>query len=196
MTEFLAGYETLSSLEKIYTVTLIIGIIVPLLDLLMGVLSVGLHVGADIDSDMGADMNFASTWLPLSPLAILSFLVLFGGGGLISLYFVNEKISLIVAIVGGYLFAVVMNKFVIVPLKKSRPSAPKAVDIIGKTGRVTSSIIATGFGEIVIIIDRVTLNYSAASSNNEAIGYGETVKVLEIKENGVAIVQKEQKEKK
>ncbi|NCC16390.1 MAG: hypothetical protein EOM28_08590 [Clostridia bacterium] len=194
MAELLAGYETLSSLEKIYTVSLIIGIIVPLLDLLMGVLSIGLHVGTDIDIDMDVDMNFASTWLPFSSLAILSFLVLFGGGGLISLYFVNEKMSLIVAIVVGYLFAVVMNKFVIIPLKKNRVTSPKSVEIIGKTARVTSSIIESGFGEIVVIVDRITLNYTAASRDNEAIGYGEIVKVLELKENGVAIVWKEKKE--
>lgn len=194
MAELLAGYETLSSLEKIYTVSLIIGIIVPLLDLLMGVLSIGLHVGTDIDIDMDVDMNFASTWLPFSSLAILSFLVLFGGGGRISLYFVNEKMSLIFAIVVGYLFAVVMNKFVIIPLKKNRVTSPKSVEIIGKTARVTSSIIESGFGEIVVIVDRITLNYTAASRDNEAIGYGEIVKVLELKENGVAIVWKEKKE--
>ncbi|QIB69515.1 hypothetical protein Ami103574_09315 [Aminipila butyrica] len=193
MTEFLAGYETLSLLEKIYTVSLIIGIIVPLLDLLMGVLSIGLHVGADVDISMDSDMNFASTWLPLSPLAILSFLVLFGGGGLVSLYFVNEKISLVFAVILGYSFAIVMNKFVIIPLKKNRMTPPKSGEIIGHTARVTSSIIESGFGEIVIIINRVTLNYTAASSDNEAIGYGETVKVLELKENGVAIVRKEKK---
>lgn len=194
MTELLAGYETLSSLEKVYTVSLIIGIIVPLLDLIMGVLSIGLDGGTDIDLSVDADMNFASTWLPLSSLAILSFLVLFGGGGLISLFFVGEKMSLIIAIVVGYSFAIVMNKFVITPLKKNRVTSPKAVEIIGKTARVSSSIIESGFGEIVVIVDRVTLNYTAASKDNEAIGYGETVKVLELKENGVAIVCKEKKE--
>lgn len=194
MKELLAGYETLSSLEKIYTATLVIGIIVPILDLIMGVLSIGLHMGADIDFDLDADMNFASTWLPLSSLAILSFLVLFGGGGLISLFFVSEKISLLIAIAAGYFFAVVMNKFVILPLKKNRVSSPKIEEIIGKSARVTSSIIDSGFGEIVVIVDRITLNYTAASKDNEAIGYGETVEILELKENGVAIVCKEKKE--
>lgn len=194
MTALLAGYETLSSLEKIYTVSLIVGIIVPLLDLFMGVLSIGLHAGIDIDIDMDADMHFASTWLPLNSLGILSFLVLFGGGGLISLYFVNEKMSLIIAIVVGYSFAVVMNKFIIIPLKKNRVTSPKSVEIIGQTARVTSSIIESGFGEIVVIVDRVTLNYTAVSRDSEAIGYGEIVKVLELKENGVAVVRKEKKE--
>jgi len=150
MKELLAGYETLSSLEKIYTASLVIGIIVPILDLIMGVLSIGLHMGTDIDFDFDADMNFASTWLPLSSLAILSFLVLFGGGGLISLFFVSEKISLLIAIVAGYFFAVVMNKFVIIPLKRNRVSSPKAEEIIGKSARVTSSIIESGFGEVVV----------------------------------------------
>ncbi|AMJ40711.1 hypothetical protein [Anaerotignum propionicum] len=193
MKELLAGYETLSSLEKIYTASLVIGIIVPILDLIMGVLSIGLHMGTDIDFDFDADMNFASTWLPLSSLAILSFLVLFGGGGLISLFFVSEKISLLIAIAAGYFFAVVMNKFVIIPLKRNRVSSPKAEEIIGKSARVTSSIIESGFGEIVVIVDRITLNYTAASKDNEAIGYGETVQILELKENGVAIVCKEKK---
>lgn len=194
MKELLAGYETLSALEKIYTATLVIGIIVPILDLIMGVLSVGLHLGADIDFDLDADMNFASTWLPLSSLAILSFLVLFGGGGLISLFFVSEKISLLIAIAAGYFFAVIMNKFVIMPLKKNRVSSPKTKEIIGRSARVSSSIIESGFGEIVVIVDRITLNYTAASKDNEAIDYGEIVEILELKENGVAIVCKEKKE--
>ncbi len=194
MKELLAGYETLSSLEKIYTATLVIGIIVPILDLMMGVLSIGLHLGADIDFDLDADMNFASTWLPLSSLAILSFLVLFGGGGLISLFFVSEKISLLIAIVAGYFFAVIMNKFVILPLKKNRVSSPKSKEIVGRSARVTNAIIESGFGEIVVIVDRITLNYTAASKDNEAIGYGEIVEILELKENGVAIVCKEKKE--
>lgn len=194
MKELLAGYETLSSLEKIYTATLVIGIIVPILDLIMGVLSIGLHLGADIDFDLDADMNFASTWLPLSSLAILSFLVLFGGGGLISLFFVSEKISLLIAIAAGYFFAVIMNKFVIIPLKKNRVSSPKTKEIIGRSARVTCSIIESGFGEIVVIVDRITLNYTAASKDNEAIDYGEIVEILELKENGVAIVCKEKKE--
>lgn len=194
MKELLAGYETLSALEKIYTATLVIGIIVPILDLIMGVLSIGLHLGADIDFDLDADMNFASTWLPLSSLAILSFLVLFGGGGLISLFFVSEKISLLIAIAAGYFFAVIMNKFVIIPLKKNRVSSPKTKEIIGRSARVSSSIIESGFGEIVVIVDRITLNYTAASKDNEAIDYGEIVEILELKENGVAIVCKEKKE--
>ncbi|MCQ4937527.1 MULTISPECIES: hypothetical protein [Anaerotignum] len=194
MKELLAGYETLSALEKIYTATLVIGIIVPILDLIMGVLSIGLHLGADIDFDLDADMNFASTWLPLSSLAILSFLVLFGGGGLISLFFVSEKISLLIAIAAGYFFAVIMNKFVIMPLKKNRVSSPKTKEIIGRSARVSSSIIESGFGEIVVIVDRITLNYTAASKDNEAIDYGEIVEILELKENGVAIVCKEKKE--
>ena len=194
MTELLAGYDTLSSLGKIYTVCLVIGIIVPILDLLMGVLSIGLHMGADIDISMDADMNFASTWLPLNPLAILSFLVLFGGGGLISSYFVNENISLILAVIAGYLCAVGINKFVLIPLKRNRITSPKVEAIIGKRARVTSSIIESGFGEIVIIIDRVTLTYTATSWDNQAIGYGETVRIIDLKENGVAIVQKEKEE--
>lgn len=194
MKGLLAGYETLSALEKIYTATLVIGIIVPILDLIMGVLSIGLHLGADIDFDLDADMNFASTWLPLSSLAILSFLVLFGGGGLISLFFVSEKISLLIAIAAGYFFAVIMNKFVIIPLKKNRVSSPKTKEIIGRSARVSSSIIESGFGEIVVIVDRITLNYTAASKDNEAIDYGEIVEILELKENGVAIVCKEKKE--
>lgn len=194
MKELLAGYETLSALEKIYTATLVIGIIVPILDLIMGVLSIGLHLGADIDFDLDADMNFASTWLPLSSLAILSFLVLFGGGGLISLFFVSEKISLLIAIAAGYFFAVIMNKFVIMPLKKNRVSSPKTKEIIGRSARVSSSIIESGFGEIVVIVDRITLNYTATSKDNEAIDYGEIVEILELKENGVAIVCKEKKE--
>lgn len=194
MTELLAGYETLSSLEKIYTVCLVVGIIVPLLDLLMGVLSIGLHVGADIDTSMDADMNFASTWLPLSPLAILAFLVLFGGVGLISSYFVDENMSLILGVIAGYSCAVVLNKFVFIPLKMNRITSPKSEALIGKRARVTSSIIESGFGEIMIIIDRVTLTYTATSWDNQAIGYGETVKIIDLKENSVAIVQKEKKE--
>ena len=160
----------------------------------MGVLSIGLHVGADIDTSMDADMNFASTWLPLSPLAILAFLVLFGGVGLISSYFVNENMSLVLAVIAGYSCAVVLNKFVFIPLKRNRITSPKSEALIGKRARVTSSIIESGFGEIMIIIDRVTLTYTATSWDNQAIGYGETVKIIDLKENSVAIVQKEKKE--
>ena len=194
MKELFAGYASLGTLEKMYTVSLIVGIIVPLLDLIFGVLSLGLHMGLDIDFSMDADMSFASTWLPINTLAILSFLVLFGGGGLISLYFVDKRRSIIIAVAVGYFFAVAMNKFVILPLRKNRVTAPRAVQIIGRSARVTSPIITSGFGEIVLVIDRVTLSYAAKARDGEEIGYGEGVRVIELKENGVAIVEKELKE--
>ena len=146
--ELLLYLQNLSGLQMVYTVSFILGIVLPALSLLLG----GLADGLDFDFDFDLDGLPVGVLLPLKPMCLLLFLLIFGGLGLLLYGRISMEGSLVLASTGGYAAAILLNLFVLRPLKASgeQAAAAKASDLIGCLGRVSARIRPGAMGAVQI----------------------------------------------
>lgn len=127
----------------------------------------------------------------LNPVLILAFLTFFSATA-----FILEKITgmnsifiIIIAIIVAFLLDVLLNVFVLVPMKSAEQSlsyTEKSLE--GRVGKVIISIPAEGFGEVVIESISGMISKPAISFEGGGISEGEEVLVIEIKD-GVLYVK-------
>lgn len=160
--EFLQG---LQGLQLAYAVALGLGIVLPALSLLLG----GLTDGLDFDFDLDLDGLPFGVLLPLRPMCVLLFLLIFGGLGLLLFGRISPEGSLVVSSTGGYAAAIALNQFVLRPLKASsgQAVAAKASDLVGCTGRVAARIRPGGKGAVQIATSQGIVSYVAQLTDGD-----------------------------
>jgi membrane protein implicated in regulation of membrane protease activity len=155
--------------------------------LLLGIADLGLHGDHGGHGDVAGDVfgglfNLAS---------ILAFITWFGGIGYLFRNALgwNAVLSLILGVGGGLAAAYAVSWFLIKILRSSDGGLdPADYETIGIVARVTSSIRAGGYGEIVYELGGTRQVGTAKSATENAIGFGTEVVVLRV-EKGVAIVE-------
>ncbi|NTU27284.1 hypothetical protein HPX95_14030 [Bacillus tequilensis] len=126
----------------------------------------------------------------LNPTLVLAFFTCFSAGGYIG-ELVLPLSSLLIALFScilSIMLVVLLHVFVLVPLSSAEESlAYKEDDLRGRVGKVITAVPVDGFGEVVIEGIGGTISKSAVSFENQQIGYGTRVLVVDVK-NGVLSV--------
>lgn len=184
------------SMESIYTICMVIGIVVPLFMLLLGGIFhvfdgvsniVGsLFDGFDISIDIG---DTCISFLPFSIHSICAGLLLYGTIGRLIFNGLNVVSSNIIAGICGYVAAVVIQTL-IQKLKKVEHRTYATDELLLYEGKVINKIIKGGFGSISITtLDGITLNYPAKAEDRETeIKSGTVVEIVFFSKN-IAIVR-------
>jgi hypothetical protein len=138
------------------------------------------------------DVSHPSVKIPsLSPVTIASFITAFGAFGLISmgLFEVSSRISLVWAVIGGLIMAIIAHfafgYFLIAPQGSSEVHLG---DLIGTAAEVITPIPADSVGEVAFVAQGGRVTYTAKSLNSVQIARGTTV-VIEKIIGGVAVVR-------
>ncbi|MCJ8009048.1 NfeD family protein [Lederbergia wuyishanensis] len=162
------------SIETIYLILLIISGSLTILYLFFG----------DVLEGMGEATDF------LNPVLILAFITFFSAGGYIleKATALNSFLIIAIAAVISALLDVLLNVFVLVPMKSAEQSlsyTEKSLE--GRVGKAIISIPKEGFGEVVIESYSGMISKPAASFEDVPIPEGSEVLVIEVK-NGVLYV--------
>lgn len=127
----------------------------------------------------------------LSPTTILAFITFIGASGYLFEKFTSFQ-SLLIFIFSfciALICVLILHYFVLVPLSQAEESlAYREEDLIGRIGRVITSVPVDGFGEVLIEGKSGTIAKPAKSIDNHEIKAEQNVIVVDI-QNGVLIVQ-------
>ena len=97
-----------------------------------------------------------------------------------------------IAVVTGLVIAFLINRFVILPLKKNQyTSATEKEAAVGMVGKVTETIYENGFGEVTYVVDDSTYTSPAKSFDGNAIERGTSVVVCKADEDMIFVKIKE-----
>ena len=177
-------------MERVYLLCMILGIVFPLLNLLFDAFDDAISaVFSSIDcldvSGDGVDLWF----LPLSWNSICGFLLFFGGTGRLLGYTPLGKLTvLILAVLGGYLAAVGIQ-FMIRKLRKVEHPSVNIADLLLYEGKVEHEIAPSGFGSVSFRIDGRVITYPAKSVDGGRIAQETVVRVKEILDQNVLLVE-------
>lgn len=185
-TDLLSGvYLFLFAFGLLFTVaTLLLGIGGDALDL------PGLDADASGDGQGHGSVHL-TTPSPLSLNTILIFLTWFGAAGYIlrTTYAVSSALSLLAALPIGLVGAAIVHLFLARVLWRGQTQLdPADYEIVGVAARVTSSIRASGVGEIVYVLDGKRRVDGARSDDGTAIPRGADVEIVRY-ERGLAYVR-------
>ncbi|MGB3307613.1 MAG: NfeD family protein [Thermomicrobiales bacterium] len=178
-------------LDAILLGCFLFGLIFTVLTLLLGFADVGLHGDHGDAGESGHDFfghDIVNGLLNVS--SILAFVTWFGGIG----YLVRvgagvfAPIAVVIGVAGGLVAALGVSWFMVKVLRPAGQELnPADYEMAGVIARVTSSIRAGGFGEIVYEMGGTRHVGTAQADTGEPIGRGTEVIVLRV-ERGVAIV--------
>ncbi|SES30400.1 hypothetical protein SAMN05518684_11548 [Salipaludibacillus aurantiacus] len=172
----IAGY----TIESIYLFLLIAGVILTFLYIFVGELIEGMM---DISGD-GI----------INPITVIGYITLIGGLGYIletMAFFMGSGLILLVNLVVSAVLIVLVNYFIILPVKRSEKSTSYSInELKGTVGEVYTTIPAEGFGEVVISRTHGTVSKAAKSFDNEDLPEGTKVLVIDIDDEGVFHVSK------
>lgn len=121
-----------------------------------------------------------------NPTLIFSFVTIFSATGYLfeKLSTINSFIILIIAVILSLFLVILLNLFILVPLKSAEESIVLTEDDLkGRLGKVIISIPEDGFGEVVIEGNSGTLSMSAKSFDDHPIPYDKEVLVIDVKES-------------
>ncbi len=177
------------SLDSILLGCFLFGLIFTVLSFVIGAAGVGMHAG---HGDGGGHDIFGNDVIGglLNITSILAFITWFGGLG----YMAREGIGLVapiailIGIGGGFLAAFAVSWFMVKVLRPAGTELdPADYETVGVIAKVTSSIRAGGYGEIVYEQGGTRQVGTAKGVNDEPIARGAEVIVLRV-ERGAAIV--------
>lgn len=177
-------------MDNVYLLCMVLGIIFPLFNLIFDVFDDvvdALFSSIDFLDFSGADIDL--WFLPLSANSIFGFLLFFGGSGRLLGYTALGKMAvLILAIVIGYAAAVAIQ-FMIQKLKKVENPSIDITDLLMYEGKVENEIAEQGFGSVSFWIDNRVVTYPAKAADGHKILQETKVKVKEIQNRNVLIVE-------
>ncbi|KSU83304.1 Membrane protein implicated in regulation of membrane protease activity [Fictibacillus enclensis] len=131
----------------------------------------------------------------LNPTLLLSFFTLLSAGGYILEMVTPLSSWLIMGLAAGVSFVLVslLNIFVLIPLASAEASLNYSeADLRGRIGKVITSIPINGFGEVFIEGISGNIAKTAVSLNNEPIGQGEKILIVDVKSGVVHVLPYEQ----
>lgn len=186
-------------MDRAYTICMLVGIGIPLLSLLIGQITdaidgifdglsgmlEGLHI--DLNIEIG-DMHLYL--LPFSIQSICAGLLVFGAVGKMLIHKSNQLLCIIIAVVLGYLVAIIIQSL-IHKLKKIENTTYSKEQLLLFDAKIVNTIVPGGFGSVSITtLDGITTSYPAkAAVPTEGIRQDTKVRILYFEKN-VAIVEK------
>ena len=184
---------------KVFDVCFLVGAILAVTSFILGhIMDITGFDGVDLDMDMDGEVDFNlldSGIVPLSPTVYLIFFTVFGGVGKILMSEIPGKgVGFItaIAVVSGLIVAFIINKFVILPLKKCQTtSATPKSQALGLEGVVTETIYENGYGEVTYVVDDSTYTSPAKSLDGKEIIRGKNVLIKKVEENLIYVSIKE-----
>lgn len=184
LTNFRVYLESLDGMQQIFIICMGVALILPLLNIIIGSITLVL----DIDFDLDTDGTPVSEFFPISPMCVLTFMLIFGGLGLLLYEYTIPQVALTIAILCGYVSAIILNKLVILPMKRAESDVVSITSLIGEEAKVTTTIEPTRLGEIELSTKHGQVSYIAKSDTR--IEIGTRVKVISIhKENDTDIME-------
>ena len=183
---------------SVFMIILVIGVTVPAVSVILSAIfgSIGGLFNLDIDVDAGTGAEGGGLFevlLPISPIIWCVQLIVTGSVGETLKRSGNFDIIPIwvIAIIAGYIGMLLVNNFIMIPLKKARNDADTVNCLLGARAEVIETINVNGTGAVKIKGTAGSTIYAAKCPDNTQIKQGETVRVVDIK-NGVATVEKEE----
>jgi len=178
---------------SIFMILLIIGIAVPAISIIFAGIagSIGSLFGLEIDVD--ADIPGSGVFqvlFPISPIIWCVQLIVMGGVGEILLLTGNFSIVPIwvIAIISGYIGMLLVNNFIMLPLKRIKSYPDTLECFVGAKAEVIEVIATGGTGAVRIDGASGTTIYAARCIDSMQISQGETVRIIKIEDN-VATVE-------
>ncbi len=127
----------------------------------------------------------------LDPLSVVGGVTVFGGAGLL-LDAYGGLAEVPAAVVAGAIavaLSVLLHVAYVRPMKKSENSTGfSEAEYAGKTGEMSTSLTATGFGEVVVRMGASTTFQTAQSFDHSPIAGGARVVVVEVAPDGTLLV--------
>lgn len=178
-------------MDKVYTVCIGVGFIIPLLSLILGKVSDvfdGIFDGFDFNPSFEIG-DTSLCFLPFSIHSICSGLLLYGAVGK-TFYNGNNAITVnIIAGVLGYLIAVIIQTFMY-RLKKVENTTVSMEQLLLYDAKVINTIIANGYGSISITtMDGITSSYPAMAEQKDVQIRQDTIVSIVRFEKNIAIVK-------
>ena len=177
-------------MDKIYLVCMILGIVFPLLNLIFDFFDSTLDVlfsnieFLEID---GADVDL--WFLPLSANSMFGFLLFFGGSGRLLKF--TGKSSIVIFLLAcaiGYAAAVIIQSL-IRKLKRVESPSINVTDLLLYEGKVEHEIAEQGYGSVSFWIHNRVVTYPARSLDGHRILQEAIVRVKEIQDQNVLVVE-------
>ncbi len=177
---------------KLFQVCFFTGLFYAIISFLLGHIFEFAGVDADVDIDGGVDIDVdldggfsAGSVSPLKPIVIASFVLVFGGVGIICLKkSLTEFVALILALSIGFLIAFILYRFLVVPLYRAQnTSAVSHRELIGTMAKVTLAIKGKAYGKIQYIVNGNTYGAPTKSVDDTDIEKGADVVIIEINKN-------------
>lgn len=177
-------------MDKVYLVCMILGIVFPLLSIVFDVFDNvfdALFSSIEFLEFDGAEVDL--WFLPLSANSIFGFLLFFGGSGRLLKYTGKGNISIfLIACVIGYVAAILIQ-LLIRKLKKVESPSINMTDLLLYEGKVENAIAEKGYGSVSFWVHDTVVTYPAKSFDGHKILQGTTVKVKEIQEQNIVVVE-------
>ena len=188
---------------SVFMVLLLIGFTLPavslLFSLIFGSLEGLMHLlhfdfgGADSHHDFSHDsghFEIITALIPFSPIIWCVQLAVMGcvGEMLRRAAGINIIAVWVIAVIAGYTLMLIVNNFVMLPLRRVRNFAVLTNEMIGKQVDVIETILENGIGAIRVINKSGASIYAAKSADNVRINQGEKVIIMDITD-GRATVQ-------
>ncbi len=127
----------------------------------------------------------------LDPLSLVAGVSVFGGAGvLLDAYTgLGTPPTVAISVAVALLFAVGMHLVYVAPMKRSENSTAFSVrEYAGRTGELTTSLTATGHGEVIVRMGASTTFQTARSFTGDPIPVGARVVVVEVTPDGTLLV--------
>ena len=127
----------------------------------------------------------------IDPLSLVAGVSVFGGAGIVlSTYTgLSPAATVAVAVLVAVVFAVAMHLVYVAPMKRSENSTAFSVrEYAGRTGELTTSLTASGHGEVIVRMGASTTFQTARSFTGEPIPVGARVVVVEVTPDGTLLV--------
>lgn len=158
---------------------------------IFGLSLIGLNVDSDVDVDHAAGHDFSvdQDFSAFSVRSIVAFLTFFGWSGV---YFLSVGHSVVMSVLFSFIagltamFVVAYMIFKFAQLEQSGTVNP--INAIESTGEVYLSIPEQGRGKIHIIVDG-SMHEFDAETKGQALMTGSQIKVIDVLENDVMLVE-------
>ncbi len=161
-------------MKILYDIAFLTGIILPALSLIFSAFANIFDFSLNI-FNVGADVGVDAGFIPASPAAVFTFLLLFGGVGRLTCG-LSAVIHIPAALLSGILGGCFVERFVIHRLKQVRAESVKSEMFIGKWGIITQTIGENGYGAVTFKTKVGRSTFIAIAS--EPIKLGEEVEVV------------------
>ncbi len=182
-------WDNLPLMGKIYWLTAIISTTIFVIFFVLSLFGADADADVEIDGDVGGDFG----GFIINIKSIMSFAMMFGWAGVISMNFdLDTVFTLVVAIITGFVGLIAVAFLLFFLSKLSYSGNMKKENAIGKTGTVVLRIPPKrqGMGQIQIQIQGGLRTLEAMTEEEELLKSGTKVLVIDIQDN-VLIVMNE-----